>query len=161
MATAISFDRSDAIRSSHLGLGDLMRQIANRKLWVGHAGDLRDLRAIMDMGLEAVVELADSEPFATLPRELVRCRFPISDCGENPAWLVRLAAEIVATFLRDQVPTLVCCAAGMSRSICVAAAGIALAEKLPLMEAVNLVTETGPVDVSAAFLAQVQQVTPP
>ena len=53
---------------------------------------------------------------AALPRELVRCRFPLSDGGDNPPWLVRLAVESVAAFLRAKVPVLVCCSAGMSRS---------------------------------------------
>jgi hypothetical protein len=48
-------------------------------LWLGNAGDLRDARAVMAAGVEAVVELADSEQLAVLPRELVRCRFPLSD----------------------------------------------------------------------------------
>jgi hypothetical protein len=65
----------------------MMRQAPGRKLWLGHAGDLRDPRTILSVGTEAVVELADSEQLATLPRELVRCRFPLSDGGINPPWL--------------------------------------------------------------------------
>jgi hypothetical protein len=38
---------------------------------LGNAGDLQDARAAMAAGIEAVVELADSEPFAVLPCELV------------------------------------------------------------------------------------------
>src|ERR1043165_3254275 len=104
-----------------------MRQVPGRGLWLGNAGDLRESEAVLGAGVEAVVELADSEPFAVLPRELVRCRFPLSDGGDNPAWLLRLAAESVAALLRAGVPVLVCCSAGMSRSVCVAAAGVALA----------------------------------
>src|SRR5262245_49266571 len=71
--------------------GDSMRQVPGRALWLGNAGDLRDARALLAAGIAAVVELADSEPLAVLPRELVRCRFPLSDGGDNPLWLVRLA----------------------------------------------------------------------
>jgi hypothetical protein len=102
-----------------------MRQVANRPLWIGSAGDLRDARAVLGSGVEAVVELADSDQFAVLPRELVRCRFPLSDGGDSPAWLLRMAAESVAALIRAGVPVLVCCASGMSRSVCIAAAGIA------------------------------------
>jgi hypothetical protein len=126
-------------------------------LWLGNAGDLWDPRPLLATGVAAVVELADSEPFAVLPRELVRCRFPLSDGGENPSWLVRLAAESVAALLRASVPTLVCCSAGMSRSVCVAAGGVQLAEGIPLAEALSVVFGSGPVDVSPGFLRQVQQ----
>src|SRR4051794_32006105 len=131
-----------------------MRRIVGRPLWVGNAGDLRDVRGVLAAGVEAVVELADSEPLAVLPRELVRCRFPLSDGGDNPAWLLRLAAESVAAFSKAGVPVLVCCSAGMSRSVCVAAAGITIAEGLPLAEALLAVVGAGPADVSPGLLAQ-------
>jgi protein-tyrosine phosphatase len=134
-----------------------MRQVAGRLLWLGHAGDLRDLRALLAAGVEAVVELADSEPPAVLPRELVRCRFPLSDGGDNPAWLLRLAAETVAALLRAGVPVLVCCSAGMSRSVCVAAAGVALADGRPLGEALEAVAGVGPADVSPGLLRQFER----
>lgn len=133
-----------------------MRQVAGRPLWLGNAGDLRDPRAVMAAGVEAVIELADSEQLATLPRDLIRCRFPLSDGGDNPAWLLRLAAETVAALLRAGVPALVCCSAGMSRSVCVAAAGLALAEGRGLSEALAIIVTDGPVDVSPGLLAQVQ-----
>ena len=84
------------------------------------------------------MELADSERFAVLPRELVRCRFPLSDGGDNPPWLVRLAVESVTALLRASVPVLVCCSAGMSRSMCVVAGAVALAKGLPLDEAARV-----------------------
>jgi protein-tyrosine phosphatase len=108
-----------------------MRQVAGRKLWLGNAGDLRDVRGVLAAGIEAVVELADSEQMAVLPRELVRCHFPLSDGGDNPAWLLKLASESVTALMRADVSVLVCCSAGMSRSVCVAAAGVALAEGRP------------------------------
>jgi protein-tyrosine phosphatase len=111
----------------------------------------------MDAGITAVVELADSEPFAVLPRELVRCRFPLSDGGENPPWLIRLAAQTIAELVRAHVPVLVCCSAGMSRSLLLAAAGCAMAEGKALIEALGVVARTGPADVSPRLLVQVQQ----
>jgi protein-tyrosine phosphatase len=108
-------------------------------------------------GIEAIVELADSEQMATLPRELVRCRFPLSDGGINAPWLLRMAADSVAALLRAGVPTLVCCASGMSRSVCIAASGLALAEGRPLDEALAAVAGSGPADVSPGLLAQVRE----
>jgi hypothetical protein len=134
-----------------------MRQVAGRALWLGNAGDLRDARAVMAVGVEAVVELADSELLAVLPRELVRLRFPLSDGGENPPWLLRLAAVSVATLVRAGVPVLVCCSAGMSRSVCVACGGVALAEGRSLPESLSAAAGTGPVDVSPGLWVQLQQ----
>jgi hypothetical protein len=134
----------------------LVRQVAGRALWLGHAGDLRDPRAVLTAGIEAVVELADSEPMAVLPRELVRCRFPLSDGGTIPSWLLRLASESVAAFLRAGVPTLVCCSCGLNRSVCIAAAGVAVAEGRPLDESLLAVVGSGPADVSPGLLAQLQ-----
>lgn len=134
-----------------------MRQVRGRALWLGHAGDLRDAREILAADVQAVVELADNEPFAALPRELIRCRFPLSDGGDNPIWLLKLAADCVATMLRAGVPVLVCCSAGMSRSVCVAAGGVSLAEGLSLPESVAAVVGSGPADVSPRLLGQLQQ----
>src|SRR5262249_53995521 len=134
-----------------------MREVPGRALWLGHVGDLRDARALLATGIAAVVELADSEPLAVLPRDLIRCRFPLSDGGDNPPWLLRLAAETVAAPLRAGAPALVCCSAGMSRSLCVAAGGVALAEGRPLLEALAAVTGTGPADVSPKLLGQLRQ----
>jgi hypothetical protein len=133
-----------------------MRQVADRPLWIGNAGDLRDARAVLGAGVEAVVELADSEQLAVLPRELIRCRFPLSDGGDNPAWLLRMAAESVAALIRAGVPVLVCCAGGMSRSVCIVAAGIALAEGCSLSETLTMLAQTGPADVSPRLLIQVR-----
>ncbi len=134
-----------------------MRQFAGRELWVGHAGDLRDARPILAAGIEAVVELADSESMAVLPRDLVRLRFPLSDGGDNPLWLLRLASESVAALVRAKVPTLVCCACGVSRSVCIAAAGVALAESLDLDRALRTIAESGPADVSPRLLSQLHE----
>ena len=133
-----------------------MRQIAERSLWLGHAGDLRNPGATLAAGIEAVVELADSEPAAELPRELVRFRFPLSDGGDNPRWLLRLAAESVAALLRANVSTLVCCASGLSRSVCIAAAGIAIAETRPFAETLSNVVGSGPADVSPGLMVQIR-----
>src|SRR5271165_6941120 len=125
-----------------------MRQSAGHALWLGNAGDLRDARAILNAGVEAVVELADSEQLAVLPRHLVRCRFPLSDGGDNASWLLRLAVESVATLLRAEIPVLLCCSGGMSRSVSVAAAALALVEGRGFGDSLKEVVGSGPADVS-------------
>jgi protein-tyrosine phosphatase len=112
---------------------------------------------LMSAGIEAVVELADNEAFAPLPRHLIRCRFPLSDDGENPVWLLRLTAESIAHLVRSSVPAVICCSGGMSRSACMAAAGIALAEGRRLGEAMPDVCRGGPVDVSPALIASISR----
>jgi hypothetical protein len=137
--------------------GKLMRQVPERNLWIGNAGDLREPRAIFDHEIQAVIELADNEPFAALPRDLIRCRFPLSDGGPNASWLLRLACEAVAALLRAQVRTLVCCSNGMSRSVCVAAGSISLAEGVSLHNALTLVADSGPADVAPELFDQLQK----
>lgn len=134
-----------------------MRQVAERALWIGNAGDLRDARMVMSAGIGAVVEVADCEQMAVLPRELIRIRIPLSDGGENPEWLLRLVAGSVVALMRAHIPTLVCCSAGMSRSVCAAAAGISITEGCSLEEAILLVVGEGPADVSSCLLAQFQR----
>ena len=135
-----------------------MRQITGRLLWVGNPGDTLNVRGIIDAGIEAVVEVADNEPPATLPREIVRCRFPLSDGGDNSAWLLRLAADTVAAFLRARIPAIVCCSGGMNRSVCIAAAGLSIANGHQLDETLIEVIGSGPADVSPRFLAQLRDV---
>ncbi len=135
-----------------------MRQITGQLLWVCNSGDMLNVRSIMNAGIEAVVEVADNEPFAVLPREIVRCRFPLSDGGDNPAWLLRLAADTVAAFVRARIPAIVCCSGGMNRSVCIAAAGLTVASGMELDESLVAVIGNGPADVSPRFLAQLREV---
>src|SRR6516225_6930317 len=121
-----------------------MRQVFGRRLWIGNAGDMRDPRTLLATGVEAVVELADNEQFASLPRDLIRFRFPLSDAGANPDWLLRLAIDSVAALVKATVPTLVCCGCGLNRSVCVVAAGLALSDGRPLDEVLVAVAKAGP-----------------
>ena len=132
-----------------------MRCIVGYPLWIGNQGDIRKPQGLFDAGIEAVVELADNETFAGLPREIVRCRFPLSDSGDNPAWLLRMTIRTVASFLENNVRVLVCCSGGMNRSICVSAAGVAVADRIPLNQALLAVTQSGPADVSPRLLEEV------
>jgi protein-tyrosine phosphatase len=135
-----------------------MRQIPGYPLWIGHVGDVRDLRSLLSADITAVVDLALNEPPATITRDLVYCRFPLLDGAGNPPWLLRAAVEAVAGFVRSHVPTLLFCGAGMSRSPCVAAAALALVRQCTLADAITLVTGTGPIDASPALLSDLQTI---
>lgn len=125
-----------------------MRRIDGHLLWLGNVRDARDSRALLAADIFAVVDLAGNETPAALPRELVYCRFPLVDGGENPAWLLRAAAGTVALLLKAQTSVIVCCGAGMSRSPAIAAAGVSLALNCPLNDALVQVSRGGAVDVS-------------
>lgn len=135
-----------------------MRPIAESSLWLGHVGDVHDLRAVLATGIFAVVDLALNEPPATVTRELVYCRFPIVDGIGNPPWLLRAAVDCVAGLLHSRTPSLVYCANGMSRSPIIVAAAIARVRGCSPAEALELVAEPGPADVSPGLWAEVQTV---
>src|SRR4051812_9800816 len=128
-----------------------MRRVGDYPLWIGTARDARDLRAVLDAGIEAVVDLAVGEPPAAPARALASLRFPLLDDPGNPPGLVRAAVAALVELVRSRVPTLVSCGFGVSRSPCVVAAaaveGRALADVLP--------TLPGPCDVSPGLVKDV------
>jgi hypothetical protein len=128
-----------------------MRRIGTTPLWIGHVGDVRDLRAIHRAGILAMVDLAVNEAPATVNREMVYCRFPLVDGAGNGDAILRTAIDTVANLLRADVPTLVYCSAGMSRSVAVGAAGLARATGRSPKETLSEVTHGGPADVSSAL----------
>lgn len=130
-----------------------MRPIPGFSLWLGHAGDVRDLRGLHEAGIAAVVDLAAHEPPAILPRELVYCRFPIADGPGNPSWILRTAVDAVAGLVGAGVATLVACGAGMSRSPCVAGAAIARVRGCPANDGLRLILGSAPADVSPGLWA--------
>lgn len=135
-----------------------MRSIADTSLFIGHAGDLRDLRALHAAGIAAVVDLAANEPPATLTRDLAYCRLPLVDGPGNPEWLLRAAVLLVSGFVRENVPCLVCCSGGMSRSPAVAAAAIARVRSTDPNAALEQVAASGAIDVSPGLWREVKAV---
>lgn len=134
-----------------------MRQIGHRPLWIGNAGDLQNPRAFHDCGIEAIVELADNEPFASLSRDLIRIRIPLSDGGENEESRIELAVHNVAELIRAGILTAVCCGYGANRSVCITAAAIASVEAMSIDDALKLVAASGPVDVAPGLWLQVRK----
>lgn len=116
-----------------------MHRIADLPLWTGTARDARDIRGVLDAGIQAVVDLALDEPPVQPTRELVYLRFPLVDSEGNPPWLLRMAVEAVVELLNARVPTLVACSAGASRSPAVAGMALARWKGIPPAEGLALV----------------------
>jgi protein-tyrosine phosphatase len=125
-----------------------LRRVCDQPLWIGTARDARDMLAIHEAGIEAVVDLAMDEPPVQPTRELVYLRFPIVDNDGNALWVLRGAVSAVVELLAARVPTLVACSAGASRSPAVAA--IAIAEWLGISAKVALM-RVGAGDVSVTL----------
>jgi hypothetical protein len=125
-----------------------INQIKPFPLWLGHAGSGRDFRPALAAGIEAVVQLAAEEPALQPPRDLIYCRFPLLDGGDNPPDRLRLTIATVVELLGAPTPTLLCCSFGRSRSPPIAAAALALLQKTPLETCLQYVGEQYRTDVS-------------
>jgi hypothetical protein len=135
-----------------------MRHIPDYSLWLGHAGDARDRHELFRVGIGAVVDLAVEEPPAVPGHETIYCRFPLIDGTENPPWLLRAAIDTTVTLLREKVPTLVCCSAGMSRAPAIAGAALVRLGRPTLQDALLYLNQFGHSDVSAGLLQDVVNV---
>jgi hypothetical protein len=132
-----------------------MRHIPDYSLWLGHAGDARDKHELLRLGIGAVVDLAVEEPPAVAGHEMVYCRFPLVDGAENPPWLLRAAIDTTAMLLKQQVPTLVACGGGLSRTPVIAAAALVRLGRPTLQDALMFLAQFGHCDVSAGLLQDV------
>ena len=128
-----------------------MQQIFPFSLWIGGRGDIRDFSVVLALGVEAVVDLADSESPLTMPRDVSYFRVPLNDGSGNPEWRLHSALNIAEQLLRDKVPTLICCQSGMSRSRAIAAVALSRVTGKPAPECLVLCGSSGPTDVSPAF----------
>lgn len=133
-----------------------MRQIPPYALWLGNAGDGRQLKAVLDAGVKAVVQLAAEESPLPLPRDLILCRFPIVDGPGNDRKMLNLAISALANLIERRVPTLVCCGAGLSRSPAITAAALALVYQQPADDCLKKITEDVPADVAPALWLEVR-----
>ena len=135
-----------------------MHKVHPYALWLGHAGDARDVRAVLDAGILAVVDLALEEPPVHFTRELAYFRVPLIDGAGNSSWLLRAAIDSAALLLRNNTPTLVSCGAGMSRSPAIAAASISVVSKRSSAECLELVAKVHGCDVSPALWRELMEV---
>jgi hypothetical protein len=135
-----------------------MNQVIPYQLWLGHAGDGRDSRQIHNAGINALVQLAAEEPPLPPSRELTYCRFPLLDGSGNEPTMLYLAVHMVANLLRWDVPTLVCCGGGMSRSPAIAAAALAVVRQTPPEDCLRLVAHYHCSDVSPGLWKEIVRV---
>lgn len=133
-----------------------MRHIPETTLWIGNAGDLRTPHAIYTQEIEIIIDLADNEPVPPLPHDLVYCRIPLSDDADNPLWRLDLAVRTAAEGLEGKRRCLVCCSAGMSRSVAIGAAALAEIGSVAFEAALRRIAEAGPCDVSPALVESIQ-----
>lgn len=125
-----------------------MRQVSPFPLYLGNAADGEDYRAVLDQGIQAIVQVAAEEPSLAPPRDLVYCRFPIVDGPGNDAKLLEMATATLARLVQQRVPTLVCCGAGLSRAPAVAALALARAHGQGPEEWLKRLAEHFPSDVA-------------
>ena len=125
-----------------------MREALPAQLWLGNAVDGRDVRQLFQAGVRAVVDLAAEELPASLPREVIYCRFPLIDSAGNSSDVIRLAVSTLVKLLRQHVCTLVCCSGGVSRSPTIAAFAIARFTGCTPEESLHEILAGQPSDVS-------------
>ncbi|MEX0713566.1 MAG: dual specificity protein phosphatase [Pirellulales bacterium] len=133
-----------------------MREVVPNLVWIGNAGDLRDVKSVLARGIEAVVDLAAEEPAVQYPRDAVYCRIPLVDSTGNAPSMLRLAIETTSRLIQSRVPALVACGGGMSRSPAIVAAALARVEGVTLEEALGRIAAVGPHDPSPGLLADIQ-----
>ena len=85
-------------------------------------------RDVCCAGVAAVINLAAEEPSPNLPRSIVYCHFPLTDGAPDDLNVLDVAIQTVVFLLKKQIPTLVYCGAGMSRSPAVVAAALCIVQ---------------------------------
>lgn len=125
-----------------------MREIIPNRLWTGNIRDAEDISGLLDMGIEAVVDLALNEKPTLVNREVIYCRFPLIDGGDNSPGLLRLAVDTVASLISREIATLVYCSNGMSRSVAVVALALALNQGESADETLVKLASSQPHDVT-------------
>jgi protein-tyrosine phosphatase len=132
-----------------------MNQIKPYPLWLGHAGDSRDFRPILDAGIQALVDLSREGPPFEPPRDLIYCRFPLLDGVGNEEGLLSLAISTLATLIARRIPTLVCSNLGLSRSPAITAAALALAHHEAPEDCLQRVAQEHHSDVSPGLWTEI------
>ena len=135
-----------------------MKQVKPYSVWIGHAGDCRAFTALHDLEIRAIIQLAIEEAPICPPREFLYFRLPVYDGADNDPEVLRLAVNSVSTLVAKQIPTLVACGAGMSRSPAIVAAAIALHEHTSFTEVLMRTAKLMPTDISPALFITVCEV---
>jgi protein-tyrosine phosphatase len=131
-----------------------MREVASG-LRIGHALEARNLSAVLDAGIEAIVDLALEERPISPTRDLVYCRIPILDGAGNTPVRILLAIDTICRLVRSETQTLVACSAGMSRSPAIVAAALSRLNETAFEDEISRLAGAGPCDVSPILLADI------
>lgn len=134
-----------------------MFEVVAGRLWIGNAFNGRDAKQLFANRIQAVVDLAEEEPPAQLPRELIYCRFPLRDGIGNRADILQIAISTVTSFVQKEITVLVCCSGGMSRSPTIASFALARIGTRSPSEWLNEMNGRMPLDLSPALWNEVQQ----
>ena len=134
-----------------------MREVIASQLWIGGAGDITDPTSLYEAGVEAVLHLASSTLPESLSREFVYCRIPLIDGAENSLERLIFVIETGVSLLQNQVPTLIACSAGMSRSPSIAAAVLSVIWQKPADAVLAEIMDGAPADVSPGLWDAVKQ----
>lgn len=118
-----------------------MREILPNQLWIGNAGDGRDPERLLSAGVVAVINLAAEGPSPMLPRSTISLTDGAADDQAIPI-------QTIVSLLKTQVPTLVHCGAGMSRSPAVVAAALSIVQGGSPDDKLKEITTGHPHDVS-------------
>jgi hypothetical protein len=135
-----------------------MHEIVPGRLWLGNAVESRDLRHILDLGIEAIVDLAVQELPLPVTRELIYLRIPLVDGADNELVRLSCAVEVVVRLIERATPTLVFCSAGMSRSPAIIAAALSMVRNQPPEQVLEQIAASIPHDVSPRLWQDVLQV---
>lgn len=133
-----------------------MREVIAGKLWIGNAGDARDIARVLSAGVTAIVDLAIEEPPVVYPRDITYCRIPLLDGPGNPVARLEMAIRTASGLIEAGTPTLIACGGGMSRAPAIATAALARAAGIDLQQALAEVVGTGPRDLAAGLWSDVQ-----
>lgn len=128
-----------------------MRQVPGAKLWIGSGDDPSISSAITEAEIAAVVDLAKGDKPPSSVRGPLFLHVPLVDNAGNSPELLRKAIDAVAALVRDDVPTLVYCNRGLSRSAAIAAAALAKAHDKDANETASALCRDLDVDVSVAL----------
>jgi hypothetical protein len=130
-----------------------MRQIVPDLLWIGNAIDARDVAAVLQTGIETVIDVAIEEKPVVFPRDIVYCRIPLNDGQGNSLGLLRTVVELTTQMMLAKRRTIGCCGAGMSRSPAIAAMAIARVRQEPPEKTLLEIVCHAPHDVSPLLWA--------
>jgi len=131
-----------------------MREVLPDLLWIGNAIEARNVSQVLQLGVQAVVDVAIEEKPAVFPRDIAYCRIPLADGAGNRAEFLRMAVGLLGQLIASKCRTLICCGAGMSRSPALGAVAIARLRGETPEKVLLEIAEQGPHDVSPIFWSE-------